>query len=340
MADSTSIVCRTFGDILSIVENRAKVEGTVQDRIHNFFKGIVNEKYIQISTERNWYWRKFDRAFVMSAPIKTPGTVSVTNGSREAIFSALVLDTTYLWKSIRIGNDVELYRIVGIDSPTVAILEAPYVRSTNVTASFNIYQYEFPLPPDCDVINQVYVEGVIENGALEERNVLEFNRMLSRFNAYVGTPIFYCKDGKMYQETIPPLDRLVVDYDFLGGNVTEQVDRIRIFPISPDRQRLVHLNYSIQIDPLKEDADEPIMPFDNRWILVHAALAEWWKINGDMTIASAEMADMNKMLREMRDEHQKTDPKPKLIVDVRKFYHTHSYNRNRDLLRLSRLVDN
>jgi hypothetical protein len=223
MSDTTSIVCRTFGDIISIVENRAKMVGAVQDRTRNMIKGIINENYIRICTERNWFWRKFDRAFVMSAPITTPGTVSATNGSREITFSSLVLDNTYLWKSIRVNSsDVELYRIVGIDSSSVAILEAPYVSDTNTAAVFSIYQYEFPLPPDCDVINQIYIEGALQNGALEERNVLEFNREMSRLNAFTGMPTIYCKDGKFFQETIPPLDVQVLDYDFLGGAVMER----------------------------------------------------------------------------------------------------------------------
>ena len=75
-----SIILRNFGDIVDVVENRAKMAGSVQDSIRDFVKGTINEYHERISTERSWKWRKFDRSFNFSKAITT-GTANVTNGS-------------------------------------------------------------------------------------------------------------------------------------------------------------------------------------------------------------------------------------------------------------------
>lgn len=342
MADTTSIKCVTFKDIWSIAANRARVASAIQERDLNFLKGVINEYNISITTERNWQWRKFDRTITFSEPVST-GTVSVTSGSREIIFSTLTLSENFRGRTFKIDGQDELYRIIGIDASGAndkAYLDNNIVSATSATATFKIYQYEFPIPPDFDVsLSQVYIDSsAAGDGELEYRSSIEFNRMLSSGSSVIGTPAYYTIDGKIGADAFPPLDIMLLDYDFLAGDSSQSLSRLRVFPIAPERTRLIHLNGAISAPDLVEDGHEPLMPRDDRWVLVHFAVAEWHSKNGNPTLAASEFAKANKKLKEMRSEHVKTDSKPRLKVDARGNSRRHfsRRERNRDILWNSR----
>lgn len=330
---------KTFGDIISVISNRANIAGDVQENDLALIKGAVNEHYLNICTERNWSWRKFDRSFEFYPP-ETTGTVSVAQGSREVTFAGVTMDETWLGRTIQVDGTLTLYRIIGIDIPTdKAYLEANYIDSTNATATFKLYQYEFALPPDCDTICQVTIDGNLNNDKqLDEINNSEFNRLLSSSSLICGTPSFYTKDGQAYfNPTGRPLDVMILDYDFLGGNDQDKVEKLRIFPIWPDVARVIHLSYAKMVEDLIEDSQEPIIPFDDRSVLVHLGLHEWWKTHGNLSLAGMELRQAEKKLKEMRDEFHKTDTKPKMIVEASRYRRSHVYDRNIDLFRISRL---
>lgn len=333
-----SIRLSNFGDIISVCVNRAKIAGDVQVEDEDFIKGAINETYVTICTERNWRWRKFDRAFVFSEP-QSNGTVSVTNASRVISFSAITENNQILMRTLRVDGDDEMYRIVGFDAALgQGYLDAAYVGTTAAAATFNLYEYEFALPPDCDTVVQVYIDGALDNeGQLDELSVLEFNRLLSRTPLEGGVPRYWCRDGDIYiNPSLEALDVQVLDYDFLGGDDLDRVERIRLWPIEPDANRIIHLNYGLQVVPMEADADRPIIPVDNRWILVHGALYEWWKTQGNLALADRELKDKERMLKEMRAEFHKGDAKPKMIYDARRNLRHHSIDTNDDLFVISR----
>src|SRR5215204_1301644 len=192
-----AIQCRNFGDMVSIVENRAKIKGTVQEENRDLIKAALNEYYVQIATERPWHWRKFNRAFNFNPAIKI-GTVAVIQDSRTIVFTGLAIGETHLGRSIKIDGSKELYRIIGFDSNTnSAYLDSLYVGTTNALATYKLFQYEFALPPDLDTLDQVYTDtgGVVwsdsNSGELDAWNVLEFNRAVSNRLDLAGIPVAY-----------------------------------------------------------------------------------------------------------------------------------------------------
>ena len=95
----------------------------------------------------------------------------------------------------------------------------------------------------------------------------------------------------------------------------------------------------MNITPMVEDDDEPMLPSDNRWMLVHFALYEWFKLNGQNTSSEKELRDATKMLKEMRNEQRKTEPKPKFIVNANRFRRTHDYDSRDDMFRAARALE-
>jgi len=342
MADSTALTPRTFANLVSIVENRAKIAGAVQDRDRNSIKGFLNEWNEKITNERAWQWRKFDRAFTIDRAITT-GTVAATLDSRSVVFTGLTLSNVHFGRTLRINNTDELYRIIGLTIATnTAYLDVPYAGTTALLATYRMFHYEFPLPPDLDSLDQVYVDSPYSSlqnkyPDLEPVNVMEFNRMLAASSSDEGQPLYYCQDGKISNEAFPALDVMVMDYDFLAGEIYTNVDRIRVFPIQPDRRRIIHLNYTISTEGMAADDDEPLMPKDNRWVLVHFALFEWHKRNGSGTMADREYATGKAMLKEMRSEYRKTETKPKFIVDGARYARQRNLYDYKELHRMSRI---
>lgn len=320
-----STVPNNFGDIINIVADRAKIASERQVRDVEVVKGFINEYYMSISTERSWSWRNFDRSIVFKKLIDT-GTVGVTNGSREVVFTGLALEEIYRGRSLKFDNRLGLYRIIGVDTNTnVAVLEAPYVGPTNAAATFQMFQYEFPLPPDCDDVNMIYTYGGLyggngsNSGELDPLGRLRFNRILSNTTSVIGPAWGYTIDGEYPMDSLPPLDVMVLDYDFLGGSPSSVVKRLRVLSIAPNEDIVLNINYSRHVEPMIDDTDIPLMPIDDRWILVHFALGEWFARNNHLADSKYSFDKGAARLAEMRQEYRGTDQKPKLIFDARRY---------------------
>lgn len=326
---------KTFGDIIEICENRGRILGSVKQSDKDLMKGYIQEYNMRISTERNWTWRSFDRAFKISTAITT-GTVAVTNDSRIITFAGLTLSSAYIGKSIKIDGTDEIYRIIGVNVATnQAYLESVYADDDNAAATFRLYSYEFALPPDCDTINNIYIHNEfglnISDAQLTELSLPEFNRLISSNSTTIAPPSAYCRDGKTYANlNLPPLDEMILDYDFLGGDAKDKVEKLRIYPIEPDKDRIIHLNYSIQVPQLIGLTDEPMIPLDDRWVLVHFALYEWFSDKGQKTEADKQLRDGKMILREMRNEHRKGQTKPKMIVGSVRYQRFHNFSDDTD----------
>jgi len=339
------VIIKTFDDIVQTIAARVKIAGSVQTKDLEYIRNVVNEYYVKISTERSWKWRSFDRSFNFDKPITT-GSASVTLGSREVTMTGLTVSRNHLFRSLKFGNQRDLYRIVGFKTSTNKFyLDAAYVGATNTATNYKMYQYEFALPPDCDTLNQVYLDDFNLNydanvgGELDEVNNVEFNRILSVNNDMVGTTSLYTNDGDYPASSLPALDHMVLNYDFLATADYERINRIRLFPIEPDVPRLIHIAYSRHLKQMVNPDDEPLIPVDDRSILVHFGISEWRSTQGDTTQAKAEFEKATLMLSKMRQEYHKTDSKPKIVVDGRRYMkrNRYYYNRREWMFRASRI---
>ncbi len=333
---------RTFGNIIDICENRAKQQGTVQTSVRDFFTSAINESYMTIATERNWTWRKFERSEVIEPAIST-GTCTVTLDSREVVFVGLTVTENLQDRTFKSATRPELYRIIGVDiGANSIILDTRYVGPTAAGASYKIYRYEFPVPPDCDGVNQIYIDNYnyydfSNGGQLDYSSVVEFNRILSTSTEWIGDPSLWTVDGQISYESIPPLDVEVLDYDFLGGNTTDVGEKLRIYPIEPLQRTIFHIDYSLKVEPLTETDQVPLMPIDNRWILVHDALYEWYQRNGQQQSADREQRKARDLLKEMRAEQKKSESKPRMVVNGYRYRRLRDCDRRKQLHWISRI---
>ena len=341
-----AIKCVTFDDMVSICEARGRIEGTVETVDRLLIKGFINEHYMRIGTERNWWWRSFHRSFSFKTPTASVSGVSsaaIVDGSREVVMTGPTVSTAYIGKSIKFNGTGDLYRIIGIEVATNKFfLEGEFLGTSDDDASYKIYQYEFALPPDYDTVKQLYImdDAVRNHGQIDYLSTLEFNRKLAASSSMVTSPAFYTVDGKIRANTsLEVLDKMILDYDFLGGDDADKVDCVRILPINTDKSRLIHIDYSMNISPLQDDDAKPMMPVDSRWMLIHFALYEWFKLNGQGQSSEKELRDATSMLKEMRNEHRKTEPKAKFIVDGSRYKRVHNCDGHDDMFRAARALE-
>ena len=320
----TSINVNTFDDIVSLVENRGNINGDVQTRNREFIQGAVNEWYVNICSEREWPWTKFDRSFIFGLAI-TIGTASVQNGSREVTLTGLSVEKSFKGRSISIDGTETLYRIIAVNvGDNKLFLESPYIHTTDALATYKIYEYEFPLPPDLDSIKQISIDYTTYSDAMPDLLAIEnsdFNRMLYSSGRKSGVPTHYTKDSLIGAASLPALGEMVLKYDFLVSE-NSSLQKLRIFPIEPDKNRVIHLSYTKQIKPMVS-GDTPIIPKGHRWMLVHFALSEWHLKNGNLGMSDREMQKGLKLLSEMRSKQSATDSLPRLKVSLSQFLNRH-----------------
>lgn len=333
----------SFIDIVELVELRAKIAGKVQTRDRDFVKSAINEVYEKICSERRWHWLKKDRAFNFYRALKD-GTINVVNRSRVVTFVGLIVDETFLGRSLKVDGQEEIYRIIGFKVSTNEVyLDSVFVGNTENGKTFKLYQYEFALPPNLDNLSMVHIDTGLgsRSGELDYWDVLRFNRELSSYATLTGVPIAYNMDGTTYAVTAPPLKDFILDYDFLGGGKKTQRSKLRIFPIEPDKDRLIHLNYSCKAPSLKADEDQPLIPVNDRWVLVHGALELWHLTQGSGASADRARGEKERILADMRQEYIKTDVKPQLIFDARRYRRSRNYRSSiDDLFIMSRDAEN
>ena len=269
----------------------------------------------------------------------TSASADVTQDSRTVQLHGVTLDPTYSTRSIKFNNQSELYRIIGINIVTSQIyLEAPYTADTQTGAQFKIYQYEFGLPPDCDTPSQLWLmrDSYTPEGELEYKSLLEFNRMLSSYNSIKTIPMYYCVDGKTWANiNLPPLNEMILNWDFLGGKNTDKTEKIRFYPIESDHPRVIHMSYTLLVKEMENLDEEPLIPIDSRWCLVHYALYEYLKSNGQQITASKEKADGDALVNQMTNDFRKTQAPPKFIYDARGNHREHIYGRGKRLLNIT-----
>lgn len=335
-----AIKCHTFGDIISICERRGRINGAVQSTDRNLIKGYINEWYVKICSMKKWQWRNFDRTLTMKPGIQSTALTNVqavvVQGSRKAILTNFTLDKTFIGRSIQFNNQPELWRIIGIKVSTNEIyLEGEYTYQSQSDAQFVIYQYEFPLPPDCDTPNQLYLmrDSFYNNySELEYKDMLQFNRMMANRTVMQTYPTYYCVDGKTYANlSLPPLNEMILDWDFLGGDQMQKTERLRIYPIQTQQPQIIHLSYTLIIPEMFEDDQFPLIPVNHRWCLVHYALYEWFKYNGQQITAEKEKRDGDYIVKVMLNDWRKTQANPLFIKDARSGHREHIWGKGRRL---------
>ncbi len=323
---TTAFRVRTFKQIIEAVMRRAKISDsftTIDSLSLESLKEIINSRYDEILFEKKWQWRSTVRSIISEAKYTT-GTVSVTNGQRQVTLSAAATVTdNFKNRYFKVDGDSNFYEVIAVSSTTARTLElsVPYNGTTNATASYTIWKNKYGLFPDFVDLYDISIQGTLNlfgQNPLEEVTPDQMTALLATNPFREEThPRYYTITGLQNYDTGPGMGtNFIMDYDFMSGLDTNV--RPIIFYPAIFNQTIIDIQYGYRPLPLVLDEDEPLIPPEERGVLVKGALSDWFGIQRMKDDQKLWEAYYQEHLDKMKTAFDKTESRVSLVVDRRR----------------------
>lgn len=260
-----AVEVKDFLDIYSYVLEQLKIPATDTTTLARV-KRDINAIYVnEVAPYKRWPWLKKTTDVVHPKYHDAGGstTASVTEDSTAVTLSANVDESTsYLGYYFQAADGV-IYTIsahtLGNDTLTLSV---PYQGDTNATSSYKIWTDKVDLPTDArEVLSMRHDNRGYE---IKPAGSQKFDEIAQRDRLREGYPEYYSTDDY---------------YDPSTGDAETESDRykqVRIYPAVYNKDQVVHVDYVQEVTSLDADGDEPVMPIEDRMVLVYGALARSW----------------------------------------------------------------
>lgn len=289
-----------FDDIVNAVLEELKIPDSDATEV-NRIKRDINMCYVnQVAPAKRWTWLS---GFVSkNVPVfYADGTVAVTPGSNTITFSVApaTSKTGFLFA---VDQFSEIYTIEAHTAgATTATLTAVYNGALSSALTFKVWTDVVGLPTDCRETIEVYHD--YHGEPMRPLGLQDMRRKISVNPRYDGRPAYYS----------------TYDYfDPSAGDAETESDRYRLMRIYPSVSALpttIHIDYTKEVTALELDGDEPLMPMEDRIVLVYGALARAWKRLGDPQSAAQSQADYDNKLASMMGRVEDSQDKPQFTPD-------------------------
>ena len=306
---------KTYGDIINAVSRRIKIP-TTDAKFVESVKEAINTRNEAVSFMKKWRWMMARHDLVIKGK-HTDGTVSLTNEDREVTGTGSLWEADHNGWFISFNDSPEVYNVISIDvAAQTLLLSAPYVGGTSAASSYTMFQYMIGLPPDCEEIDSVWHDYM--------RTPLEILSPREFIDRAVASP---SREGKATAVTAygfkayegAPLGQFVLGYDYLNSSEDNDL-RALTYPLIPESDYVLHLDYVIKMNPLDADDDEPLMPVDKRHVLMYGALADMFYRERNNEMGDKYDTKFERTLRKMMNDTESTTNKPILKPDLRRYY--------------------
>lgn len=304
------MLLKNFSDIYGYVSEQVKGGTSNLDQI----KDRVNFCYQRLATEHKWKFLKTSRDIFV--PIKyTTGTISITSGDRVVTGASTVWTEYMVGMKILIGNVSQyVFEIISVDTAAQTLVLSERYSGTTVTlGSYTIYKDEFGLPPDLFDINTI--THSFQPYLLTKVTPTQLSRMVALSPLTTGKATYFTIDGYCGYDG-PPWDSAVWNNDFWGGDDINVVN-LKLYPSIPDANYILHLDYFKQVEELINDTDEPLIPLNNRVILVYGAISEFASLQRDEVTSAIYDRKYKDELKKLASYITDTDDSPKFVVPDR-----------------------
>lgn len=96
----------------------------------------------------------------------------------------------------------------------------------------------------------------------------------------------------------------------------EEVKELWLHPsIITEQDVVIHVDYQKRVEELEDDADEPLMPIEDRAVLLYGALSRQWVKHRDPDTFSANVSLFQNKIKMMASDANDSIDKPSIIVD-------------------------
>ena len=296
-----------FADIYLDTMNRFGI-ATTNTTVLTKVKRLINQGLRDWSIQRPWPIL-MRRAELRTFPDYSTGTVTVTQGSATLTGASTLWNTNNAWTEKNVQAtfkfqrtaDSEIYEVSSVGSDTAITLLSKYTKATAAAAAYNIWQDEYALASDFD--RPVVSRQLFNDIALRPLGFREWRARFSNAND-VGKPLYYTlgrnRSGLVRLFLWPAPDRaMILPYEYITSNLAQAsgVDQAE----------------------LSGDTDTPNIPMKYRHMLVHYAVAQYYRDYKDDARYVQSMEQYNDLVRRMANDFELADGMPRLAPDCSKY---------------------
>lgn len=303
---------KTFGQILDAIIERGKLK--TDDTTRDVLKEKVNTLQQRIGYSKPYRWAIEKLPFTFKAKYTT-GTATFTNASDTVTGASTVWTSAMEGRKIYRVGDNTIYKILRVNSSTSITMNPEYVGTTSSAASYVIFQDEYGLFPDLQDLRTITIPNrrrpLTEIGPRE----MEERRMMQNLRA--GIPEFITIDGlNYYHQKTWATFAIGTDYweDDPDATPPRQKNLI-IWPAIFETDIVATARYTKFIPQLGSETDEPIIPIENRYILVIGVLVDNFMKERDFVTKREWKAEYKEFLQMMAGDIETTDDELVMVVD-------------------------
>jgi len=291
-----------FQDIYEAVLGELKIQ-TADTTTLTRVKQDINIIYTnEVAPFKKWDWLKGSTKVQVPAYYST-GTATVTNASTSVTISSSIAATKANYYFAVDGYE-EIYVISAHTAGTANLtLDAAYTGDSGSGLAYKIWTDTFALPTDCR--ESTAVTHAFQNRPLTPVSEEEFEELLAAHGARTeGRPQYYCTTDF---------------YDPSGGAETEsdRYRRIRFFPAVNTDATTCSVSYAKEVSAMSSDGDEPLMPVEDRAVLVYGAAQRAWARERNEAESARNDGLFQRKLARMAGKMKDSQAKPKLTISRR-----------------------
>ena len=305
---------RTYKDVQDAIIRRAKIEDTTANR--DSLKEKINTTYINIGYEEPYRWSGETYSIFLPKRYVT-GSVTATNNDETltGASTAWAENSHFGWKA-KVGSVNFPYNIVRVASTTSIEMNAAFTGTTASTLAYTFYQDEIGLPPDLQDIRKFRIPGLSKSLQPIPTSPEEMDRMRDQAPFRTGIPRYYTIFGKKHyhQKTWASF---AIDTDYWEEDFAKppKAHSLVIYPGIRTADRYSIIRYTKILSPMVLDAEEPLMPVENRQILVWGVLVDHFLTNRDIPTQREWLGQFIDQKRRMSSDIETTDDELILIYD-------------------------
>lgn len=289
-----------YSDLYSAVLEQLKIPASDTTTLARI-KRDINMVYVnEVAPASRWPWLT-KRKDITHSQYYSTGTADVSQSSTTVVISSAVAasKTGYFFA---VDGYSEIYKISAHTATSDTLtLETAYTGPDNATASYKIWTNEIALPTDCR--ETVDMRHDWHSRPMIPRGMQKFDELASPNWRCEGRPTYYSTDDFKDPST---------------GDAETESDRYRIARIHPavmDEDTTLHVTYTQEVDALDTDADEPLMPIEDRIVLVYGALKQAWIRERNESVASINAQLFTQKLAEMKGRYEDSTDHPRIEMD-------------------------
>lgn len=251
----------TYNDIISSVMEKLGIQST-DTGASTKIKRIINEVYLdEVVPFKQWIWLEKTTQIVHN-PSYITGTVAVVEGSATITLSTAPTGEGS-FKNFRFsvdGSD-QVYTISAHTADaTTATISTAFQEEDDATATFKLWRDRIDLPIKAKETKEIWHSQ--RRKPLDALGSQGFRQLEAADPKMEGFPCFY----DTWNFFDPSTD---------GDDETEadRYRQTRIYPSINTESVILNVDYVEEVDPLEDDADEPLIPVGDRIVLFYGACA-------------------------------------------------------------------